>query len=139
LCNDYVLLYTDINLVCAGNTFYCIQISILYVEWLRFTIYRSKSCMWSDYVLLYTDMSCEWNDYLLLYTDISVVCGVTTFYYIQIYILCVEWLRFTVYRYKSCVWSDYALLYRDVSLVCDIYLYIVKRRHSTYKIYICIQ
>ena len=54
--NDYVLLYTDISLVCGMTTFYYIQ--------------RYKSCMWSDYVLLYT--------------DISLVCGVTTFYYIQI-------------------------------------------------------
>ena len=82
------------------TTFYYIQIQVLCVEWLRFTVYRYKSCEWSVYVLLYTDISLESG----VITCIS-VSGV---------------LSFTIYRYKSCVWSDYVLLYTDISLVCGV-------------------
>jgi hypothetical protein len=75
--SDYVLLYTDISLVCVVTMFYYIQIYVFYMEWLRITVYRYKSCVWSDYVLLYT--------------DVNILCGVTTLYSIQMYVLYVEW------------------------------------------------
>ena len=36
------------------------------------------------HVFLERYKSCVWSDYVLLYRDISLVCGVTTFYCIEI-------------------------------------------------------